>query len=121
MKQIQMSSGLEISLKVLKLFKRNTELKKHKKINIGIGTFTNCRECGLTFMCDKGAKFFTFCVYEHRNSDDIIINGKKGYISLCGDLPYKGDSKYVYFKNFKYNQFQETADFLAKLIIQKLK
>jgi len=121
MKQIKLSSGLEIGLKVLKLLKKNKELKKHKDIDVYVGVFSNCRECGITFMCSKKSKDFTFCVYEHRNSDDIIINGKSGFISMNGELPYAGDSAHIYLKSFRYDKFQETADCLAKLIIEKLK
>jgi hypothetical protein len=35
------------------------------------GTFDNCREYGITVTVGG----WTFSVYEHRNSDDIIVNG----------------------------------------------
>lgn len=53
------------------------------------GTFNNCREWGLTY--SHGG--WTFCVYEHRNSDSICIEG-------CPDAevqkygPYGGADKY---------------------------
>ena len=110
-KNISIENGLEISLKVL------DELKKHKlNKDVTIGTFTNCRECGLTFRVFGKEKSFTWCVYEHRNSDEIIINGKEGYISFNGDLPYNGDSKYSYLHSFNHGEFTECADKLAEII-----
>lgn len=38
---------------------------------VNFGTFNNCREYGLTFTLG----LWTFCVYEHRNSDEICIEG----------------------------------------------
>lgn len=38
---------------------------------IDFGTFDNCREYGVTFTYG----LWTFCVYEHRNSDEIHIEG----------------------------------------------
>ena len=93
--------------------RNNEELKD---IHISIGAFTNCRENGLTFMFSE-KKSFTWCVYEHRNSDEIILNGAEGYISMNGELPYKSGSKYNYIAGFSYNQHYECAERLAKEII----
>lgn len=109
---ITLSNGLKNSLVVLELLRDNEELAN---IPITVGTFTNCRECGLTFMV-MGKKSFTWCIYEHRNSDGIIINGKEGYICLNGELPYIGNSKYEYLAEFKYNQHYEVARKLTELI-----
>jgi hypothetical protein len=77
---ITLERGLRNSLIVLEYLRDMEELKD---INITIGTFTNCREVGLTFaVLEK--KNFTFCVYEHRNSDSIIINGAPGFICNAG-------------------------------------
>jgi hypothetical protein len=113
--RIELSNGLGVSLKVLKYLKRNKTLKSIKGC-IVIGTFTNCRECGLTFMYSE-KKSFTWCVYEHRNSDSIIINGKSGYISMADDLPYCSDSKWDYLGEFSYNEHSKCADSLAHMIM----
>ena len=113
--------GLKIGLITLELL-RNIE--EFKEIDIGVGTFTNCRECGLTFrVWSKSLKghCFTFCVYEHRNSDQIIINGKKGCIDMAGDLPYKGDSSSAYLASFPCGEYDKAADKLAELILEKAK
>ncbi|OBG32386.1 hypothetical protein [Mycolicibacter heraklionensis] len=38
---------------------------------ITFGTFDNCREYGLTFTAGD----WTFCCFEHRNSDQIMVEG----------------------------------------------
>ncbi len=38
---------------------------------VDFGTFDNCREYGLTFSVPG----WQFCVYEHRNSDNICVQG----------------------------------------------
>jgi hypothetical protein len=114
---IQLAEGLKNSLIVLEHLRSNEELAK-EKIYIAVGTFTNSRECGLTFKVMEKGKSFTWCVYEHRNSDDLIINGKKGYISSNGELPYITDSKNDYLAEFGYNQHAECADKLTKLILE---
>lgn len=81
-----------------------------------VGSFTNCRECGYTFKVSYRGKRFTWCIYEHRNSDDIIINGKEGYICFNGELPYMGEDKYSYIRSFSYNQYYECAKELSRLI-----
>jgi hypothetical protein len=118
---IKLTQGLKHSLIVLEFLRNNEDLAH---LNINVGTFTNCREVGLTFTLLSGTEdgqymgceSFTWSVYEHRNSDSIIINGKPGYISLSGDLPYKGD-KYDYIHEAPYNGHLEIADHLAKLIL----
>lgn len=113
---ITLETGLKNSLIVLEHLRNNEDLKD---IHIAVGTFTNCRECGLTFrVMSKRAEAFTWCIYEHRNSDNIIINGKEGYITMNGELPYKGDSKYIYIASFNWNQHLECAHKLAELIIK---
>ena len=109
---ITLSNGLKNSLVILELLRDDENLQD---IPISVGTFTNCRECGLTFMV-MGKTSFTYCVYEHRNSDEIIINGKKGCISVNGDLPYIGDTKYDCLAKFNYNQYYEAAEKLRELI-----
>lgn len=89
----------------------------NKSETIHVGVFTNCRECGYTYMCmAENGKTFTFCTYEHRNSDAIIINGKEGHISFNGDLPYCADNKYTNLSEYAYGEYLLTAQKLLKLI-----
>lgn len=128
---IHVSAGLKNSLLVLEHLRNNEEL--NQLCDITVGTFTNNRECGLTFYLngvtnDKGQYKswvfgsrmnlgFTWCVYEHRNSDSIIINGKEGLVSANGDLPYIGESKSDYLAEYRYNQHLEVADKLAEFMM----
>jgi len=116
---ITLSQGLLNSLIVLEHLRNNEDIKD---IRISIGTFTNCRECGLTFaVFAENGETFTWCVYEHRNSDSIIINGKDGYITLNGDLPYCSDNKWQYLGASGCGEHQATADKLANMIIEYAK
>ena len=118
---ITLTKGLQNSLIVLELLRNNDELRDY---SIHVGTFTNCREVGLTFIVTgiylenkyHVVDNFTFCVYEHRNSDEIIINGKEGYVCLNGELPYAGETKYRYIKSFRYDKHDQAADHLASKI-----
>lgn len=95
MGHIKLSNWLEISLEILKRLKKRK--KELKSVEITIWTFTNCRECWLTYIVNKKwdySKQFTFCTYEHRNSDSIIINWKEWHISHNWDLPYISDNKW---------------------------
>lgn len=56
---------------------------------LSFGTFYNCREYGVTV--EVGG--WTFAVYEHRNSDDIVIEGcPTAEVQEYG--PYGGGDKY---------------------------
>ena len=56
---------------------------------ITFGTFDNCREYGMTVSING----WTFCAYEHRNSDQICIEGcPTGKVQSYG--PYAGEDKY---------------------------
>lgn len=114
---ITLSSGLQNSLVVLQHLRANCDIEE---FDISVGTFTNCRECGLTFVLHnftrKANQIFTFCIYEHRNSDKIIINGKEGQRTCNGDLPYQGESKDTFIAEFHYNEHFKCAKKLAELI-----
>ena len=113
---ITLKSGLKHSLLVLEHLRNNEDLKN---TTVDVGCFSNCRECGLTFIVPNAKyEYKTFCVYEHRNVDSIIINGKEGYVNISGDLPYVSDNKNDYIGEFEYGNHQECAENLAKLILE---
>lgn len=128
---LSITAGLKNSLLVLEHLRNNEDLTN--SCEISVGTFTNCRENGLTFAIlgfydDNGKhvigsmdKAFTYCVYEHRNSDEIIINGKSGYISMNGDLPYNEETKYDYIASFRFDQHMKCAQKLADLMLESRK
>ena len=112
MEIIELSNWLEISLEILKRLKKRK--KELKWFEIVIWTFTNCRECWLTYMVNKKwdrTIKFTFCTYEHRNSDSIIINWKEWYISHNWDLPYQWD-KYDYLWSVWPEEYDKATDVL---------
>lgn len=112
------TKGLLVSEKVLKHLRANKHFKKMEG-TVHVGTFTNCREVGLTYMAEsKGGKYFTWCTYEHRNSDSIILNGKTGFVTNLGDLPYKSDSKWDYIAEFGPGCEEECSRKLAAEIIK---
>ena len=113
---IRLVSGLRNSLIVLEHLKAYED--DLADASISIGTFTNCREQGLTFQVwnSNTGEYFTYCIYEHRNSDNIVINGKEGIISMAGDLPYASETKHDYLQIFPYNAHYECAEYLKGLI-----
>lgn len=125
---IHLSAGIKNSLIVLEHLRNNQQL--NDLVDISIGAFTNCREVGLTFTVmgyndDEGKPIigslddvFTYCVYEHRNTDDIILNGKRGWIHYNGELPYKGETKSEYIESFLWNEHFQCAEELAQLILK---
>lgn len=112
---ISIEQGLVNSLIVLELLRNNESLND---FDVTIGTFTNCRECGLTFRVsgNKETGSFTWCVYEHRNSDQIIVNGKPGYVCLNGELPYRDGTKWDYLQAFSPGDYENVAEYLVSSI-----
>jgi hypothetical protein len=112
---IELASGLEVSLKILEELKKIPQMHL---VNVSVKTFINGRECGFTYMMFNGINAFTWCTYEHRNSDSIIINGCEGYKDNAGDLPYATDSKWDYIATFSPGQYKEAAKKLSELILE---
>ena len=85
-----------------------------------IGEFDNCRETGFTYSLLGGKQDMVFCIYEHRNSDNIIING-----CLRGDVkehgPYNGSTKYDYLRNFGCDDYNGCAEQLAVFLLSAYK
>ena len=111
---IQLAQGLINSLIILEIIRDDERLKN---VNILVRCFQNLREVGLTFTSNG----MTYCIYEHRNSDAIIINGKKDWTGCSGDLPYKTDSKWDAIKTFDFNKHLECADYLIDLLLGQTK
>lgn len=82
-----------------------------------LGEFDNCREWGYTYALSGAKQDIVFCVYEHRNSDQIVINGclRKDVQSFG---PYKQGDKYDVLAEFSYNQYSECAEQLATFLVQ---
>ena len=79
--------------------------------------FDNCREHGYMYHVAGGKQDLVFSVYEHRNSDDLIING--GFTSNIKPRGiYNGGSKWDYLNNFKYNEHYAVAKKLREYLEQ---
>lgn len=75
-------------------------------------TFDNCREHGLTVSTPGG---WTFCWYEHRNSDTIHIEGcPTSEMQSFG--PYGGESKYDTLAEFWPETYDAVAECLSEMI-----
>ena len=79
--------------------------------------FDNCREYGYMYHIVGGKQDLVFSVYEHRNSDEIIING--GFTSnIKPHGIYNGGSKWDYLNNFMYNEHYAVAKRLREYLEQ---
>lgn len=91
-----------------------------KSVELEILTFNNCREYGYTYAVKGGKQDHVFCVYEHRNSDQICINGcKRKDIKPYG--PYLDGSKWDVLHMEDYDGYHETAKQLALYLFQSYK
>lgn len=82
--------------------------------NVSVTGVINGREKGLAYTVNTpSGNTRTFMVYEHRNTDSIIINGKTNWDSASGELPYVSDDKYQYFSEIPCENYGEAADQLV--------
>ena len=82
---------------------------------ISFGTFDNCREWGLTFEAGD----WTFCCYEHRNSDQIHIEGN---LTDCIETwgPYGGADKFDTMFSAGWQKYQVITAALSRVIVTAL-
>lgn len=74
--------------------------------------FLNMREAGIAYTVQQpDGNTRTFSVYEHRNTDSIIINGTENWDGES--LPYAGDSKNIFFAEFAPDDRKQAADALV--------
>lgn len=80
-------------------------------VDIEFGTFDNCREYGLTVTAGD----WTFCAYEHRNSDQIHIEGcPTTDIQEWG--PYGGDDKFDTLAHYGWQRYESAASGLRAAV-----
>lgn len=78
---------------------------------IEFGTFDNCREWGLTFTAGD----WTFCCFEHRNSDQIMVEGcPTAELKTWG--PYGCDTKWDMMWHAGWKQYQTVTQALTYAI-----
>lgn len=132
MTAISKNRGLEIAERIYVRLRKNKKLAK-SGAHVAVYAMQNGREHGYIFACmetirtaqldpqehdDKyESRSFSWTVYEHRNSDAIVINGAEGYLHMSGELPYKGD-KWDVLASFSYNEYDKAATALARMIMK---
>lgn len=129
--RIEINPGIIAGMKVAEMLKQSPRLKDKF---VAVSTMQNGREQGLSFWVSSFAweqvedepgfrrerntqKTFTWCVYEHRNSDALILNGKEGICNSAGDLPYMTDSKWDYIAAVEPGEYRKLANRLIKEIL----
>ena len=89
-------------------------------LEIDVTTFDNCREYGYMYTLLNGKQKYSFIVYEHRNSDSVIINGcKTSEVKPYG--AYKEGTKWDYIKDFHHYEFYEVAKSLCGYLVECFK
>lgn len=85
--------------------------------NVSVTPFENGREWGnvYTVMQPNGSTR-SFSVYEHRNTDSIIINGSSNWAGT--GRPYAGDSKDTFFAEFAPEDRKRSAQALTFYMMQ---
>lgn len=89
-------------------------------VELDIGTFDNCRESGYTYSIVGSKQDNVFCVYEHRNSDEICINGcAREDVKPYG--PYSGETRWDVLFKAGYEDYHPVAQQLAEWLIESYK
>jgi hypothetical protein len=140
--RVEKSAGLLISEIVSRILENillySVRANEEVTETLSIGTFQNGREEGYTYTVSRWEETtknalseeaqkkleeihstFTWCTYEHRNSDNIIVNGRGGRL-MPDELPYIGESKYDYLGSFRYDEYGKAAQLLADQILDFL-
>ena len=81
-----------------------------------VGRYENCREQGYIFSIQYKGEQRNYCVYEHRNSDDLCVVVFDGLtintptLDMVSDA--MGDIKWNYTKAFGCGQIMECGDYI---------
>lgn len=90
----------------------NQRMKEVGVSNVTVSPLINGREVGNVYtVMQPDGNIRSFAVYEHRNSDSIIINGKTNWNPNEG-IPYAGKS-HDYFAEIGHKNYKTAADTLA--------
>ncbi len=89
-----------------------SEMERVGVTNVAVTPFYNTREWGNVYsVIQPDGKLRAFSVYEHRNSDSIIINGKEDWDGK--EPPYAADSKHQFYGEYGPDEHQRAAQSLA--------
>lgn len=98
----------------------NTWDDKNQKYlaDVFVGRYENCREQGYIFSVQYNGEQRNYCVYEHRNSDQLCV---VVFDVLTLDTPQKelvwdamGDSKWNYTKAFGCGEIASCCDYIIE-------
>lgn len=90
---------------------------------IYVGRYENCREQGYVFTISYKGKYKHYAVYEHRNSDNLIVLINEGLSMNTpsvdfmweGHMDENGEtSKWGYDKDFGFGEIIQCGDFIAE-------
>lgn len=88
-------------------------MDRHDVKNVEVESFVNGRELGNVYtVMQPNGNTMSFSVYEHRNSDSIIINGKENW-DKDDELPYAADHKNAYFAEINSENYEQAAEMLT--------
>lgn len=88
------------------------EMAKAGVDNVSVSVLKNGRENGNIYsVLEPDGSVRAFTVYEHRNSDSIVINGKENWDGT--ELPYAGDSKNNFYAEIGHGDNRQAARTLA--------
>ena len=94
----------------------NANYKRYEAI-IDVGRFENCREQGYVFSLRYKTEQRNYCVFEHRNSDKIVILINNTYTINTPTIEQMWEGKkdkWDYDKDFNYGQILECGDWIIK-------
>lgn len=86
-----------------------------KPVSINVGRFENCREQGYVFtLYVDGRQAKHYAVYEHRNSDNLIVLKQDGFTINTPSVEFMfGErNKWGYDQSFKYGEIIPCGDWI---------
>ena len=102
------------------------DLIDHYHCRLQVGRYENCREQGYVFSIRMSGHQRNYAVYEHRNSDQLIVlisDVLTINVPSIDDMWHdKGEnpSKYDYDKAFGYGEIVECGDWIANDMIETI-
>lgn len=86
--------------------------------SVEVGRYENCREQGYIFSVLYNGEQRNYCVYEHRNSDDlcVVVFDAATINTPTNDMVCEamGDSKWNYMKAFGFGEIVSCGDYIIE-------
>lgn len=121
--QAQSVLGYLRSIKESIVDKTWSDSAKRYEALIYVGRYENCREQGYVFTISYKSKYKHYAVYEHRNSDNLIVLINEGFSMNTpsvdfmweGHMNENGETtKWDYDKDFGFGEIIQCGDFIAE-------